>query len=200
MYLPNPSDYIQAIDAVTGELKWEYKREYPADLGKFIPFPSINRNIAIVGRQDCGHQRRRFPVCLGRGDRQARVGNAHRRLSRDSRAGDRRSHRREREDLLHARVRGEVLPRRMRDHRARCCHRKGTMEDSHDSEAGRTGRRILGRHAGCEAPPCRRLDGAELRSRTEPAVSSGRRSPRPRPSFSSRETTRSTCITIPRSR
>jgi PQQ-dependent dehydrogenase (methanol/ethanol family) len=49
MYLPNPSDYIQAIDAVTGELKWEYKRKYPDDLGKFIPFPSINRNIAIVG-------------------------------------------------------------------------------------------------------------------------------------------------------
>ena len=58
MYLPNPSDYIQAIDAVTGELKWEYKRQYPDDLGKFIPFPSINRNIAIVGRQDCRHQRR----------------------------------------------------------------------------------------------------------------------------------------------
>ncbi len=49
MYLPNPSDYIQAIDAVTGQLKWEYKRQYPEDLGKFIPFPSINRNIAIVG-------------------------------------------------------------------------------------------------------------------------------------------------------
>src|SRR3954447_24325114 len=49
MYLPNPSDYIQAINAATGELKWEYKREYPPDLGKFIPFPSINRNLAIVG-------------------------------------------------------------------------------------------------------------------------------------------------------
>ena len=49
MYLPNPSDYIQAINAATGELKWEYKRQWPEDLGKFIPFPSINRNIAIVG-------------------------------------------------------------------------------------------------------------------------------------------------------
>jgi PQQ-dependent dehydrogenase (methanol/ethanol family) len=49
MYLPNPSDYIQAIDAATGDLKWEYKRQVPEDLGKFIPVPSINRNIAIFG-------------------------------------------------------------------------------------------------------------------------------------------------------
>jgi len=49
MYLPNPSDYIQAMDAATGELKWEYKRRVPDDLGKFIPVPSINRNLAIYG-------------------------------------------------------------------------------------------------------------------------------------------------------
>ena len=49
MYLPNPSDYIQAMDAATGEPKWEYKRTWPADLGKFIPVPSINRNLAIYG-------------------------------------------------------------------------------------------------------------------------------------------------------
>jgi alcohol dehydrogenase (cytochrome c) len=49
MYLPNPSDYIQAIDGATGELKWEYKRQIPEDLGKFIPVPSINRNLAIFG-------------------------------------------------------------------------------------------------------------------------------------------------------
>src|SRR5438093_5987344 len=28
MYLPNPSDLIQAMDAATGDLKWEYKREW----------------------------------------------------------------------------------------------------------------------------------------------------------------------------
>jgi len=49
MYLPNPSDYIQAMDAATGDLKWEYKRKLPDDLGKFIPVPSINRNLAIFG-------------------------------------------------------------------------------------------------------------------------------------------------------
>jgi PQQ-dependent dehydrogenase (methanol/ethanol family) len=51
MYLPNPSDYIQALDAATGDLRWEYKRKLPEDLGKFLPVPSINRNLAIYGNQ-----------------------------------------------------------------------------------------------------------------------------------------------------
>ncbi len=51
MYLPNPSDYIQALDAATGELRWEYKRKLPEDLSKFLPVPSINRNLAIYGNQ-----------------------------------------------------------------------------------------------------------------------------------------------------
>ena len=51
MYLPNPSDYIQALDAATGDLRWEYKRKLPDDLRKFLPVPSINRNLAIYGNQ-----------------------------------------------------------------------------------------------------------------------------------------------------
>jgi alcohol dehydrogenase (cytochrome c) len=51
MFLPNPSDYIQALDAATGDLRWEYKRKLPEDLGKFLPVPSINRNLAIYGNQ-----------------------------------------------------------------------------------------------------------------------------------------------------
>ncbi len=49
MYLPNPSDVIQAIDAKSGDLRWDYQRKLPEDLGKFFPVPSINRNIAIYG-------------------------------------------------------------------------------------------------------------------------------------------------------
>ena len=51
MYLPNPSDYLQAFNAATGELKWEYKRKLPEDLQRFLPVPSINRNLAIYGNQ-----------------------------------------------------------------------------------------------------------------------------------------------------
>jgi alcohol dehydrogenase (cytochrome c) len=50
MYLPNPSDVIQAINARTGDLVWEYRRQLPEDLTKFFPVPSINRNVAIWGR------------------------------------------------------------------------------------------------------------------------------------------------------
>ena len=49
MYLPNPNDVIQAIDAASGDLIWEYRRKMPADLNQYIPFPSINRNLAIYG-------------------------------------------------------------------------------------------------------------------------------------------------------
>jgi alcohol dehydrogenase (cytochrome c) len=49
MYFPNPSDVIQAFDAADGNLRWEYRRSLPADLGNYFPVPSINRNLAIYG-------------------------------------------------------------------------------------------------------------------------------------------------------
>ena len=49
MFMPNPRDVIQAIDAVTGDLIWEYRRERPDDLEDFVPIASANRNIAIYG-------------------------------------------------------------------------------------------------------------------------------------------------------
>ena len=47
MYMPNPEDVIQAIDAATGDLIWEHRRPRPEDLMKFVPLSSANRNIAI---------------------------------------------------------------------------------------------------------------------------------------------------------
>jgi len=49
IYLPNPSDLIQAMDAASGDLIWEYKREWKEDVTKILPVPSINRNLAIYG-------------------------------------------------------------------------------------------------------------------------------------------------------
>ena len=43
MYVPNPGDYIQALDAKSGNLIWEYKR-YPD-----APRGGTNRNMAIWG-------------------------------------------------------------------------------------------------------------------------------------------------------
>ena len=52
LYMPNPRDLIQAIDAVTGDLIWEHRRDNPDDVyektGGFLS--QNNRNIAIHGR------------------------------------------------------------------------------------------------------------------------------------------------------
>jgi alcohol dehydrogenase (cytochrome c) len=44
MYVPNAADYIQAFDARTGDVLWEYKRRYPEGVSG-----GTNRNIAIWG-------------------------------------------------------------------------------------------------------------------------------------------------------
>ncbi len=49
LYFPGPSDSIQAIDAVSGDVLWVHKRELPKDVGKFLTFPDTNRNLAIYG-------------------------------------------------------------------------------------------------------------------------------------------------------
>ncbi len=52
LYMPNPSDVIQAIDAVSGDLIWEHRREVPEDIAEYV-FPYLlqtNRNVAIHGR------------------------------------------------------------------------------------------------------------------------------------------------------
>ncbi len=52
LYFPNPNDHLQAIDAVTGDLKWEYRREIPDDAADVLGgagLVSVNRNVAIYG-------------------------------------------------------------------------------------------------------------------------------------------------------
>ncbi len=49
LYMPNPSDVIQAIDAVTGDLRWEYRRALPDDVDEYVAGSSTNRNIAVHG-------------------------------------------------------------------------------------------------------------------------------------------------------
>ena len=50
MYMPNPNDVLQAMDAVTGDLLWEYRRPIPDDVDEYIRgLVSVNRNVAIYG-------------------------------------------------------------------------------------------------------------------------------------------------------
>jgi alcohol dehydrogenase (cytochrome c) len=51
LYMPNSSDAIQAIDAVTGDLEWEYLRDLPDDVYDFVGGNARNnRNIAVYDR------------------------------------------------------------------------------------------------------------------------------------------------------
>ena len=51
LYMPNPKDVIQAIDAETGKLLWEYRRQMPADLKEKVGGASdTKRNIAIYDK------------------------------------------------------------------------------------------------------------------------------------------------------
>ena len=53
LYMPNPNDHLQAIDAVTGDLLWEYRRETPEGAAETLAaaagLVSVNRNVAIYG-------------------------------------------------------------------------------------------------------------------------------------------------------
>ena len=51
LYMPNPGDVIQAIDAATGDLVWEHRRDLPADLGEHMGgLATTKRTIAIYDR------------------------------------------------------------------------------------------------------------------------------------------------------
>ena len=51
LYMPQSSDLIQALDAVTGDLKWEYRRDLPDDVYEHVGGNARNsRNIAIYDR------------------------------------------------------------------------------------------------------------------------------------------------------
>ena len=56
LYMPNPRDTIQALDAATGDLLWEYRRSRPDDLHDHVytALGEANRNIAIHGRHLIG--------------------------------------------------------------------------------------------------------------------------------------------------
>ena len=49
MYMPNPNDVIQALDAATGDFVWEHRRPVPDDIADYVngPLSGNNRNIAI---------------------------------------------------------------------------------------------------------------------------------------------------------
>ncbi len=50
MYIAHPgSDHLQALDATTGDLIWDYTRDLPTDLREYAQIGNRTRNLAIYG-------------------------------------------------------------------------------------------------------------------------------------------------------
>ena len=50
MYIAHPNaDHIQALDATTGDLIWNYERDLPADLREYVQLGGRTRHLAIYG-------------------------------------------------------------------------------------------------------------------------------------------------------
>ena len=47
LYFPGPMDATYALEAATGRKIWEFRRNLPEDVGRYVPFPQTNRNLAI---------------------------------------------------------------------------------------------------------------------------------------------------------
>ncbi|MEJ8568685.1 pyrroloquinoline quinone-dependent dehydrogenase [Elongatibacter sediminis] len=47
LYVPSRGDVIQALDATTGDLIWNYRRSLPDDIEEYLFASATNRNIAI---------------------------------------------------------------------------------------------------------------------------------------------------------
>ena len=51
MYIAHPgSDHLQALDAATGDLVWDYQRDLPDDLRQYAQLGGRTRHLAIYGR------------------------------------------------------------------------------------------------------------------------------------------------------
>ena len=50
MYIAQPGyDHLQALDATTGDLIWEYRRDQPDDIREYAQFGARTRNLALYG-------------------------------------------------------------------------------------------------------------------------------------------------------
>src|SRR5207237_5768442 len=49
MFLANSEDIVQALDATTGDLLWEYKRRLPPNIGSLTGTQYRYRNVALFG-------------------------------------------------------------------------------------------------------------------------------------------------------
>src|SRR5476649_2554272 len=100
MFLGNPNDVVQAIDAASGELLWQYRRNLPSDAAFHNNFWGQRKRSIFLYDDKLYTDQGQFPGGAGRQDRQGAVGSQSRRRSlchQHHRAdrGERRGHRRQ---------------------------------------------------------------------------------------------------------
>ncbi len=84
MYVPNPNDYISALEAGTGRLLWEYPSR-AARRSRKVPAVLLDQSQpGDLRHDDHRHERGRLRLRPRRADRQARVGNEDSRLPQGS--------------------------------------------------------------------------------------------------------------------
>ena len=55
IFFSGPADTIEAIDARSGVLLWQYKRQLPEDIGTYLPVYDTTRNVALYGNLVIGN-------------------------------------------------------------------------------------------------------------------------------------------------
>ena len=131
MYIAHPgSDHLQALDAATGDLIWDYERELPDDLRQYAQLGGRTRHLALYGRHVYHPHGRLAPRRHRRRHRRAGVGIASRRLPGGHHAlvrGDgHQRHGGQRANVQSRQSRGALL-----HCRARRRYRRGTVANVH---------------------------------------------------------------------
>ena len=172
LYMPNPRDIIQALDAVSGDLIWEHRRERPDDLADYSIGSLIdtNRNIAIHGNYLFDSTSDAWMIAID-----ARTGEvAWETMVLDYTVNP------ANQTSGPIVADGKVIsgrscspkggPKRLRHRRARRGDRRGAVAAAPHTRPGRVRRRDLGRRSVRGTEARRRVDGPELRPRAEPRL------------------------------
>ena len=174
LYMPNGSDVIQAIDAATGDLVWEYRRDLPEDVYEYVGGNARSmRNIAIYDRFIINVSDDDYAYALDATTGEIAWETEIFRLPGEAgRAQLRSDHRRRRGDL-----RAELPSARragvVRGRGPRRAHRRGIVASADGAGPGRAGGRDVGRRALRGAGARRLVDAGQLRSRVEFSAETG---------------------------
>ena len=159
LYMPNPRDVIQALDAATGDLLWEYRRPRPDDLHEHVytALGEANRNIAIHGRHLIGTSADGYVYAVEAATGRLAWETRDRRLHAAPGPPDLRPDHRRRQGDIRARLPARRRAARLLHRGARRGDRRGVVAPSADtgapaSRATRPGAACLTRSARTSAP------------------------------------------------